>query len=81
MWKLIDSKRETFITELEVTDSEYNLFPEHIKSLYRKKGEKPKTEKPTVTHYGIDYEDSCHLGEWCGRSGLGCANSNCPLMG
>jgi hypothetical protein len=82
MWKLFDSTRESFLTELEITDNEYNQLPEHKKDLYRRIGEKTKLieEKPIITHYGILYEDSCHMGEWCGRSGLGCMNSNCPLL-
>ena len=59
----------------ELTDHEYDLLPEDMKVLFKKKEDKPK-----VTHYGVDYDNSCHLGEWCGRSGLGCANSNCPLI-
>ena len=59
----------------ELSNSEYEQLPDNVKKLFKR-----KEDKPVETHYGIDYEDSCHLGEWCGRSGLGCANSNCPLI-
>jgi hypothetical protein len=80
MWVLTDTEKESFITQLEITDTEYNQLPEHLKLLYKIKGQKVKRQEPTITHYGIAYEDSCHLGEWCGRSGLGCMNSNCLLL-
>ena len=44
MWKLIDSNRESFVTELEITDEEYNQLPELLRHLYSKIGNKPKTE-------------------------------------
>lgn len=83
MWKLINKNSWTIITPYEVTDEEYDRLYDYQKPKYQKVGEEPKIEEKKekgsgVTVYGSDYEDSCHLGEWCGISGLGCKNPNCP---